>query len=206
MARLLRQKPASRCNLYKTSYLPSGVQLALVLKCSAGKGIEILRPWPPSVRSVRSVGALCPGYSTDVVGLYRDLSAELISCDWSVDVNPREGPAAYDLCVWDFHPETALASRSISRAKPASLALPAQPFGGAAVLEQVREANEKAERTAILTALSTTRWNRKQAAAVLKIEYKALLYKMKKLQIDGTAEEAGPPPPKTMAAGRDPVL
>jgi DNA-binding NtrC family response regulator len=101
--------------------------------------------------------------------------------------------------------EEKVASRSISHAKPASRTLPTQPFGGAAVLEQVREANENAERTAILTALSTTRWNRKQAAAVLKIEYKALLYKMKKLQIDVTADEAGPPPLKTMAAGWDPV-
>ena len=33
-----------------------------------------------------------------------------------------------------------------------------------------------------------TRWNRKQAAALLKIDYKALLYKMKKLGIeDGVA-------------------
>ena len=35
-----------------------------------------------------------------------------------------------------------------------------------------------------MAALNSTRWNRKQAAALLKIDYKALLYKMKKLSIE----------------------
>ena len=54
----------------------------------------------------------------------------------------------------------------------------------APILAQVTKAKHEAETTAILGALSSTRWNRKQAAALLKIEYKALLYKMKKLGID----------------------
>ena len=37
---------------------------------------------------------------------------------------------------------------------------------------------------AILAALNSTRWNRKQAATLLKIDYKALLYKMKKLGVE----------------------
>ena len=52
------------------------------------------------------------------------------------------------------------------------------------ILEQVSKAKEKAEIDAILTVLNSTRWNRKQAAALLKIDYKALLYKMKKLGLD----------------------
>jgi DNA-binding NtrC family response regulator len=32
-------------------------------------------------------------------------------------------------------------------------------------------------------ALNATRWNRKRAAEMLNIDYKALLYKMKKLEI-----------------------
>ena len=42
-------------------------------------------------------------------------------------------------------------------------------------------ARKKAERDAIMSALTSTLWNRKKAAALLKIDYKALLYKMKKL-------------------------
>ncbi len=53
-----------------------------------------------------------------------------------------------------------------------------------AILDQVTRAKDHAEKTAILAALSSTQWNRKKAALLLKIEYKALLYKMKKLHIE----------------------
>ena len=52
------------------------------------------------------------------------------------------------------------------------------------VLEQVTKVNRQAESNAILAALDSTRWNRKHAAAILKIDYKSLLYRMKKLGID----------------------
>ncbi len=52
------------------------------------------------------------------------------------------------------------------------------------ILKQVNRAKEQAETDAILAALNTTRWNRKQAAQILNIDYKALLYKMKKLSIE----------------------
>lgn len=52
------------------------------------------------------------------------------------------------------------------------------------ILEQVSKAKQQAEAEAILAALDSTRWNRKHAAALLQIDYKALLYKMKKLGIE----------------------
>ena len=52
------------------------------------------------------------------------------------------------------------------------------------ILEQVTKAKQLAEIEAILAAFNSTRWNRKQAAALLKIDYKALLYKMKKLGVE----------------------
>ena len=52
------------------------------------------------------------------------------------------------------------------------------------ILEQVTKAKQQAETDAILAALDSTRWNRKQAAALLQIDYKALLYKMKKLGVE----------------------
>lgn len=52
------------------------------------------------------------------------------------------------------------------------------------ILEQVTRAKHQAETEAIMAALNSTQWNRKNAAAILKIDYKALLYKMKKLKID----------------------
>lgn len=52
-------------------------------------------------------------------------------------------------------------------------------------LHQVAEARSKAETEAILSVLNRVHWNRKKAAAILDIEYKGLLYKMKKLGING---------------------
>src|SRR5262249_13640853 len=60
---------------------------------------------------------------------------------------------------------------------------PPTPAAGP-ILEQVTKAKLQAETDAILAALNSTRWNRKRAAALLDIDYKALLYKMKKLGLD----------------------
>jgi two-component system response regulator AtoC len=61
----------------------------------------------------------------------------------------------------------------------------------ASSLERVSEAQKKAEKEAILGALNRTRWNRKQAARVLGVDYKALLYKMKKHDISRDFEDDG---------------
>jgi two-component system response regulator AtoC len=78
--------------------------------------------------------------------------------------------------------------------------------GEAPILEQVTKAKQQAEMDAILAALNATRWNRKQAAALLKIDYKALLYKMKKLGVESKPAILGPAetvePAKALFAGR----
>jgi two-component system response regulator AtoC len=66
------------------------------------------------------------------------------------------------------------------------------------VLEQVVIAKLRAETDVILSALNSTRWNRKRAAALLKIDYKALLYKMKKLGIEGASGFPSSPPPTSI--------
>jgi two-component system, NtrC family, response regulator AtoC len=48
-----------------------------------------------------------------------------------------------------------------------------------------REASRMAERDLILKALEKTHWNRKQAAKQLQISYKALLYKIKQMEVPG---------------------
>jgi two-component system response regulator AtoC len=92
---------------------------------------------------------------------------------------------------------------SILHAKPAEVA-DSLPVERAPILEQVTKAKHQAETTAILTALGSTRWNRKQAAALLKIDYKALLYKMKKLGIDDQhlAISANPEPSSVSVAAQ----
>jgi hypothetical protein len=61
------------------------------------------------------------------------------------------------------------------------------PAAESPLLERVSRAKEQAETETILSALYSTRWNRKEAAQLLGIEYKALLYKMKKLSIKHVA-------------------
>jgi DNA-binding NtrC family response regulator len=51
-----------------------------------------------------------------------------------------------------------------------------------------RSAKDEAEAVAITQALEQTNWNRKQAAAILQISYKALLYKIRQY---GIAESRG---------------
>jgi DNA-binding NtrC family response regulator len=51
-------------------------------------------------------------------------------------------------------------------------------------LAKLDQARKAAETDVITKTLYATQWNRKRAAAMLGIDYKALLYKMKKLGID----------------------
>jgi two-component system response regulator AtoC len=53
-----------------------------------------------------------------------------------------------------------------------------------------REASRHAERALILSQLERTHWNRKRTARDLQISYKALLYKLKQLGLDGVDRPA----------------
>ncbi len=57
------------------------------------------------------------------------------------------------------------------------------------VFADVAKAKAEAESAAILQVLESTHWNRKRAARVLNIEYKALLYRMRKLSIGTNGAE-----------------
>jgi len=79
--------------------------------------------------------------------------------------------------------------------RPAFSEKPREPIRNSSLppLKHVaREAMKKAEGEVILMALEQTRWNRKAAARLLKISYKALLYKIRQCNLDG---EPGPSEP-----------
>ena len=60
------------------------------------------------------------------------------------------------------------------------------PSGESLSLKVVaKEASRLAERDLILRALEKTHWNRKRAARELQVSYKALLYKIKQMDVDG---------------------
>ena len=68
---------------------------------------------------------------------------------------------------------------------PAAAAPPAETANRLTSLKDIgRTAAREAERVAILDMLERTRWNRKEAAEILGISYKALLYKIKDNRLD----------------------
>jgi two-component system, NtrC family, response regulator AtoC len=68
-------------------------------------------------------------------------------------------------------------------AAPAPVAPPpAMPIGS--LKEIARHAAREAERELIFRTLQQTRWNRREAAEILGISYKALLYKIKEAELD----------------------
>ena len=75
---------------------------------------------------------------------------------------------------------------SLSRKDPAQAIREINPSKAArpSLREVHREASVKAEADAIRKALERTNWNRKKAADILNISYKALLYKIKDCGID----------------------
>jgi two-component system response regulator AtoC len=56
---------------------------------------------------------------------------------------------------------------------------------GAEALDALKHTRDSEETDFILRVLDSTRWNRKKAAVLLNMEYKTLLYRMKKLGVDG---------------------
>jgi len=118
-----------------------------------------------------------------------DLRAAMLAWHWPGNVRELEN---FVRALLIFQDPAAAARELLDRAarKPAGAAPVATPASdsiegaGLPILQQVTKAKRQAEADAILKALTATRWNRKQASALLKIDYKALLYKMKKLGMD----------------------
>jgi two-component system response regulator AtoC len=94
----------------------------------------------------------------------------------------NEQVAIHDLSAGDALrvAESALASSSATDHGPAR-----------SLKEASREASRHAEREMILGQLERTHWNRKRTARDLQISYKALLYKLKQLGLDGSDSSNG---------------
>ena len=60
---------------------------------------------------------------------------------------------------------------------------PRRPLSGT-LKDIARHAAREAERELISRTLQQTRWNRREAAEILGISYKALLYKIKEAELD----------------------
>jgi two-component system, NtrC family, response regulator AtoC len=136
-----------------------------------------------------------------------DLQRALMEYHWPGNVRELENIMRRYLILRDPNSLTSeLRGKSLQLVSGQSRAtvevFPAQADTAAdRILDQVRRAKDQAEIQAIVATLKSTGWNRKQAAALLDLDYKALLYKMKKLGIEKPpASQAGagrPRPPAT---------
>jgi DNA-binding NtrC family response regulator len=85
------------------------------------------------------------------------------------------------LAINELQPRTDGSGAKFDASPPRSNSAPESQGGGLKSL--ARNAKDEAEAEAIAKALDETNWNRKQAAALLQISYKALLYKIRQYGI-----------------------
>lgn len=113
----------------------------------------------------------------DKPALNEEFKDFLVNYSWPGNFTELE--AAMRACVLIGDQEIALAAlqASMARTRPGS-------NSGVSLKEIARTASMKAEREIISEVLSTTGGNRKQTARELKISYKALLYKLKRIGIE----------------------
>jgi two-component system response regulator AtoC len=126
--------------------------------------------------------------NTPLVPITGKLKEAMMAYRWPGNVRELENIVRRLLVLRDAdlvaHELLAKADRRLRLAAVTARREAPQETETASILNQVNKAKHLAETEAILAALQSTRWNRKQAAALLEIDYKALLYKMKKLGVE----------------------
>ena len=133
--------------------------------------------WPGNVRELENLVKRMVILGTDEP-IRREL-AEAIS-----NRSARTGP------IPALQPRYALMAAGVpaipvASAAPPVVPAPPQPPAPIGSLKDIaRQAAREAERELIFRTLQQTRWNRREAAEILGISYKALLYKIKEAELD----------------------
>jgi two-component system response regulator AtoC len=114
---------------------------------------------------------------------------------WPGNIRELENVARKIVALGDEHLATHdLAAENRAKAPEPLAGAPKIPDIGfsrapsGSLKEAARAASRIAERAMILNQLERTHWNRKRAARELQISYKALLYKLKQLGLDGSGQ------------------
>jgi two-component system response regulator AtoC len=129
--------------------------------------------WPGNVRELENVMRRFLVYQDSSLVIQELLDA---------DVDHRPGIALANVTSFPDSPAFA-ASRTPEKASQDTNRKRTERVDS---LDQLAEASRNAETELLLDALEANRWNRRQAAASLQIEYKAFLYKLQKHGIVGS--------------------
>jgi DNA-binding NtrC family response regulator len=118
----------------------------------------------------------------------------LLSYSWPGNIRELENVARKIVALGNEH--LAVGDLSNGNVPKAAESAPDSSSGnghatGQSLKQVSREASRHAERAMILKQLERTHWNRKKTARDLQISYKALLYKLKQLGLDGSSNGNG---------------
>jgi two-component system, NtrC family, response regulator AtoC len=110
-------------------------------------------------------------------------SASFVSRSVAMPLQPVAPPPPAAAAAFPLVPPAA-AAPAPEAAAAVSAAVATATSGNVSLKDIARTAAREAERELILRMLTRTRWNRKEAAEILGISYKALLYKIKENGLD----------------------
>jgi two-component system, NtrC family, response regulator AtoC len=137
--------------------------------------------WPGNIRELENMMRRYLVVN-DARLIIEELKRRSQTCDRRAKIHRTESSVAMPACELEVEADSA--------ASP--LALPPAPDGSEpSELAKVEEARRRAETNVIVQALEATLWNRRRAAGLLRTDYKALLYKMKRLGIGGAGTRNG---------------
>jgi two-component system, NtrC family, response regulator AtoC len=133
--------------------------------------------WPGNVRELENMMKRMVVLGTDTA-IRQELAHAIAGRDGRTGPIPALTPGAPE-------PDAAPAAETVPPDAPAP-AVPGPPEGAPArsLKDIARNAAREAERGLIFRTLQQTRWNRREAAEILGVSYKALLYKIKENELD----------------------
>jgi two-component system response regulator AtoC len=132
--------------------------------------------WPGNVRQLENLVKRMVVLGTEA-GIARELLQPIVAA-------PRLSiSVAGAVAAPPVHPPAAAAA-VVSATSDLEMAAPADVATVVSLKDIARTAAREAERDLIMRMLTRTRWNRKEAAQILGISYKALLYKIKENGLD----------------------
>jgi two-component system response regulator AtoC len=126
-------------------------------------------------------------YKSPVQQLPRELMESFMRFDWPGNVRQLENTVKRYLILPDtdvMPTDNSSASRSVTADIEPRVHTPQPLF----LKEVGAHAAEQAERELVLRTLEQTHWNRKEAARMLNISYKALRNKLKKWNLKGAVQ------------------